>query len=290
MLLSYIALLGRVLLLSLERIVVRLLGNNQKNIYSNVSATFLFFFIGALSLLPFSLFININDFDFLIPCYISSILYTIGAVAYVTSLSVGEVSLVTPINSLNSLFLMILSFVFLNEQITIEKFIGIVIIVTGLSILKKEGNPLKSLKYIINNKACRLMFLYVFLQSMGRILDKYFYVTVHPVTYATILYFFISINLLIFLLITKKTKYISDVFNAKRGISIISGCINGFSYLFLLVALKNIELSIAEPITQVSMILTLIFTYIFFKENIKEKIPGSILILIGGWILLTNMN
>lgn len=289
MILSYIALVGRVLLLALERIVVRLLGNDQKDIYSNVSATFLFFFIGALSLLPFSLFIKINDFNFLIPCYISSVLYTIGSVAYVKSLSVGEVSLVTPIHSLNSLFLLILSFIFLNEQITIQKFIGIVIIVVGLSILKKQGNPLKSLKYIINNTACRLMFLYVFLQSMGRILDKYFFVTVHPVTYATVLYFFISINLYVFLLITKKTKYIKDLYNAKKGISIISGSINGFSYLFLLVALNHIELSIAEPITQVSMILTLIFSYIFFKENIKEKIPGSILILIGGWILLSNM-
>ncbi|WP_279222282.1 hypothetical protein [Anaerophilus nitritogenes] len=38
----------------------------------------------------------------------------------------------------------------------------------------------------------------------------------------------------------------------------------------------------------IAMIITMILSYIFFKENIKEKIPGSILILAGAWLLLWN--
>ncbi|WP_053956420.1 EamA family transporter [Inediibacterium massiliense] len=286
--LSYIALMMRMLLMAVERIVVRLLGNNDEDNYSNIAASFLFFFIGGLFLLPFNLFVKVEGLKFLLPCYISSLIYSVGFVAYVTALATGEVSLVTPIHSLNSLFLMILSFLFLGEMITIQKVLGVIIMILGLSILKRIGSPLKSILFILHNKPCRWMLLFVILQSLGRIIDKYFYVSSSPIIYSTVLYFFIALNIWIFLFIKKKQNYIYKVFHAKKGISIISGAINGFAYLFLLIALNHIELSIAEPFTQVSMIITMVLSYIFFKENIKEKIPGSILILVGAWLLLWN--
>ncbi|MEN7721931.1 EamA family transporter, partial [Clostridioides difficile] len=91
---------------------------------------------------------------------------------------------------------------------------------------------------------------------------------------------------IVFLAFKKKQKIICEIFTNKKGLSILSGAINGYSYLALLIALNNLELSIAEPFSQVSMIITLILAHFIFKENIKEKIPGSILILIGGWLLL----
>ncbi|QEK12439.1 EamA family transporter [Crassaminicella thermophila] len=288
MIISYIALILRILLMSVERIVVRLLGNDEGDSYSNIAASFLFFFIGGLFLLPFNFFIEVDNFKFIIPCYISSLVYAVGFVAYVNALAIGEVSLVTPIHSLNSLFLMLLSFIFLGESITITKVVGVIIMIAGLSILKRIGSPLKSILFILNDQSCRFMLLFVVLQSLGRILDTYFYIAASPILYSTILYFFISLNIGIFLLIKKKQNYIYHVFHNKKIISIISGAINGFAYLFLLIALNHMELSIAEPVTQVSMIITMIFSYIFFKENIKEKIPGAMLILIGGWLLLYN--
>ena len=115
MILSYFALLIRVVLLAFERVVVRLLGDEEGDIYKNIASSFLFFFIGGVCLLPFSIMHRVSDWSFLIPCYISSLVYSIGSVAYVTSLATGEVSLVTPINSLNSLFLLLLSVIFLGE-------------------------------------------------------------------------------------------------------------------------------------------------------------------------------
>jgi uncharacterized membrane protein len=123
---------------------------------------------------------------------------------------------------------------------------------------------------------------------LGRIIDKYYLPNAHPITYSTILYFFIAFNLLVILLIRGKTKFILKVFNKKPGLSITSGLINGFSYLFLLYAMQQIDLSLAEPLTNLSLVLTLLFSLLFFKENIIEKIPGSILILLGGWFLYLN--
>ncbi|ENY8355724.1 EamA family transporter [Clostridioides difficile] len=286
MILSYFALLIRVVLLAFERVVVRLLGDEEGDIYKNIASSFLFFFIGGVCLLPFSIMDRVSDWSFLIPCYISSLVYSIGSVAYVTSLATGEVSLVTPINSLNSLFLLLLSVIFLGEGLSLAKVAGIIIMIGGVFILKKVSSFLKNVSVIFNNLPCRLMFLYIFLQSVGRVLDKAFFVQVSPILYSTILYFFVGLNLFIFLAFKKKQKIICEIFTNKKGLSILSGAINGYSYLALLIALNNLELSIAEPFSQVSMIITLILAHFIFKENIKGKIPGSILILIGGWLLL----
>jgi len=123
------------------------------------------------------------------------------------------------------------------------------------------------------------------MQSIGRVIDKMFYVEVSPVLYSTILYFFVGLNLFVVLLFKKKAHVIKEIFVNKKVPSILSGAINGYSYLALLIALNYIELSVAEPFTQVSMILTMVLAHFIFKESIKEKISGSILILIGGWLL-----
>lgn len=265
-----------------------MLGDRQGNIDYNLSATFLFFIFGAIILVPMAFFIPIKNFIFLLPCYGSSLLYTVYSYSFVTSLAMGETSLVTPIYSLNGLILLIFSFFFLSESLTLTKIIGVILMIIGVSLLKDIRNPIYSIRYIITDIPSRMMFLAVISQCLGRIIDKYYLPNVHPITYSTILYFFIAFNLLAILLIRGKTKTILKVFNKKPGLSITSGLINGFSYLFLLYALQQLDLSLAEPLTNLSLVLTLLFSLLFFKENIVEKLPGSILILLGGWFLYLN--
>jgi uncharacterized membrane protein len=274
--------------IAFEKIIVRLLGDRQGNIDYNLSATFLFFIFGAIILTPLAAFIPINNFIFLLPCYGSSLLYTVYSYSFVTSLATGETSLVTPIYSLNGLILIIFSFLFLSEPFTLTKIIGVILMIIGVSLLKDVRNPFYSVRYIISDIPSRMMFLAVTSQCLGRIIDKYYLPNVHPITYSTILYFFIAFNLMVILLIRGKTKTILKVFNKKPILSITSGIINGFSYLFLLYAMQQIDLSLAEPLTNLSLVLTLLFSLLFFKENIMEKLPGSILILLGGWFLYLN--
>jgi len=280
--------LARIIFIAFEKIFVRMLGDRQGNIDYNLSATFLFFIFGAIILLPLAVFIPVNNLIFLLPCYGSSLLYTIYSYSFVTSLATGETSLVTPIYSLNGLILLIFSFLFLTEPFTLTKIIGVILMIVGVSLLKNIRNPLYSIGYIITDIPSRMMFLAVTSQCLGRIIDKYYLPNVHPITYSTILYFFIALNLLVILLIKRKANTILKVFHEKPIVSITSGLINGFSYLFLLYAMQQIDLSLAEPLTNLSLVLTLLFSFLFFKENVIEKLPGSILILLGGWFLYLN--
>jgi len=230
-----------------------MLGDRQGDIDYNLSATFLFFIFGAIILTPLAFFIPIKNFIFLLPCYGSSLLYTVYSYSFVTSLATGET-----------------------------------LMIVGVSLLKNIRNPFYSIQYIIQDIPSRMMFLAVTSQCLGRIIDKYYLPNVHPITYSTILYFFIAFNLLVILLIRVKIKTIIEVFKKKPILSITSGLVNAFSYLFLLFAMQQIDLSLAEPLTNLSLILTLLFSLLLFKENIMEKLPGSILILLGGWFLYLN--
>lgn len=285
---SYAALIIRILLVGVEKIIVRLLGNRQGDVDVNLAATFLFFIIGAIILTPISFFVPFTGMRFLIPCYISSLFYTIYAYAFVASLATGETSLVTPVYSLNGLVLVLFSFFFLSEPFTLTKVIGVLSMMLGASLLADIRNPFSSLKYLFRDLPTRMMFLAIISQSSGRIIDKYYLPNIEPIIYAAILYFFISFNLLVVLMVRGSTDVVKKVFLEKPMLSIASGFTNGFSYLFLLYAITNLDLSVAEPLTNLSVILTLLLSAVFFRENILTKLPGTILILAGGWLLYLN--
>ena len=283
--LAYVFLALRIVFLALERITVKKLGDFEGKLEKNIGATFLFFFIGAVSLIPFVFNERIESLDFIFPVLVNGIIYSVYASFYVISLASGEASLVTPVSSLGSLVLLFLSVIFLGESFNLSKVAGILIIIFGLSYLRKSNSFFASIKHLFKEKAVLLMFTAVTIQSFGRILDKVFIIKMNPVTYVFFLYLMISFYLFIFLLYMGKTHSIREVFKAKPLWALVSGFINGYSYYFLMLALRDIELSIAEPLSQTSMVITVLLSAVFFREKIKDKMAASLIILIGGWLL-----
>ncbi len=279
---TILAMLGRIILLGLERIVVKKVGENN----NSIAVTVLFFGIGVIILSPFMIGKTISSLDFLPYVLISSIIYSFTFVLYVKALSTGEVSLVTPIASFNILFLFVISAIFLKEEISIMKFAGIVLIFYGSSYLKPGSNLIQSLKAIIKEKPCQYMLLSTMLLAVGRTIDKYASAKISSLVYTFVLYAFITLILLIYLFFQKKSSKIVSVFKAKPLLATTSGAINAFSYMFLLIALKKIEVSIAVPLTMLSSLIAVVLGKYIFKENIRHRLIAVILIIAGSWILL----
>ncbi|MFW6324828.1 MAG: EamA family transporter, partial [Desulfovibrionales bacterium] len=72
---------------------------------------------------------------------------------------------------------------------------------------------------------------------------------------------------------------------ARPGLSLLSGAINGFSYLFLLVALQHIEVSVAEPASMLGMVVTVLLSGWIFKEKILDRLVGVLVMIAGTWLL-----
>jgi len=280
--LAYLALLGRILLLGVERIVVKKLGHKA----DSVSGAFLFFAIAAVLLSPVLAFVPMpTEFGFLKYAAFSSLVYAFAFWLYVKSLSEGEASLVSPLYNFNVFFLLILTVIFLNESLSIFKIIGLVFLVYGASFLNKQKNILLSLKSLFTNKACLYMIITSFLIAIGRTIDGFVVQSIHPVVYAFSIYVGISLFLLIYQIPTKSFKNTINLLKSKPKIAIASGAINSYSFLFLLFAFKEIEVSIAEPASMLGMLVTVFLAGRIFKENIKERLIGVLIMIVGAWLL-----
>lgn len=255
---------GRVLLLGYERIVVKELGENS----NALAAGFLFFFIGALCFFPFIIpeLAILQDYSFLWFAILSGALIGVADYFYIWSFAREKVSVVAPLYNTNLLFLAFLAILFAGDSFTIFKVLGIAVIFLGAFFLQKNnGAKINFLK----SKPVLAILLSAFLFSVLRVIDSIAFKSLAPppIIYATAVYLSASGVILLFMFFKKEVSQIKKLFLEKPRVSIISGAVNGFSYLFLLFAITRIEISVAEPIAMLSLVVAVVLAKIKFKEN-----------------------
>jgi transporter family protein len=281
---AYLALTGRILMLGYERIVVKQLGQGS----DSVGAAFLFFSIATLFLTPVLFFIEMpSDWGFMWWLLLASAIYSNTFVLYVRSLSMGEASLVGPLYNFNVFFLVILTTIFLGESLTILKILGIALLFYGTSYLNRQKNLLKSFRALFSDRACQLMIICSLLMAFGRTIDGYAVQSVSPFFYSFAMYFLISVFLLIYLIIKKRTGNMIRLLKAKPVPSSVAAFINAYSYLFLVIAFTQIDVSIAEPASMLSMVVTVVLAHFIFGEQIRKRIIGVIIMIVGAWLLMS---
>lgn len=282
MLIPYLALCGRIFLLGWERILVKKLGENS----DSISGTFLFFSLGTIFLLPTLLYVDlVLNLSILFFVTLSSFVYSIAFWLYVKSLSEGEASLVSPLYNFNVFFLLILAVTFLGEKLSIFKIVGLIFLFYGVSFLNRKSNILESFKAILLDKPCQYMIVASLLIAIGRTIDGNAIKITTPILYAFYLNVGISIFLLLYIFAKKNLSKTISLFKEKKKIATLSGGLNAYSYLFLLIAFTGIEVSIAEPASMTAMIITVILAGRILNESIKERLLGVTIMLIGLWLL-----
>ncbi|MFW5781847.1 MAG: EamA family transporter [Candidatus Muiribacteriaceae bacterium] len=282
MLTAYLALTGRIILLGYERIVVKRLGSSK----SGGGAGFMLFFTALFFFIPFLFTAEWpQDPGVYLKISLCAIIYSVTFSLYVLSLSIGEISLVGPLYNFNVFFLLIISYLFLGESIGIMKIAGILLLLYGASFLSRQGSLFRSLLFLFKDKACFLMIIFSCLLAVGRVADKYLVRDIDPVVYAFVLYAQMTAFLYIFNVLCGRGKTVFKLFRENPKDCAIAGAINAFSYLFLLYALKEIEVSVAEPANMLSMVISLILAYFIFREKVGKRAMGVVIMMIGAWLL-----
>lgn len=272
--------IGRIILLGFERILFKKAGKDQNSLVS----TFWLFGLAAVFQIPL-LFIYPFTFQDFLNAAPSAGIYTITFSIYVYVLSNYEVSLVTPFYNFNVFFLLLLSVIFLDEAFTIFKILGIFLLFFGTIFLNKNESILESFKSVYKNRGCQLMIVVSLLMAVGRVLDRNMIEETSPPIYSFALYFLTGLYIGIILLFQRKGKLIVESFKSQPKEFLAGGAANAYSYLFLLIAFTEMEVSVAEPLSMLSVILSIILSYFFFKEKIKNRLIGA-LIMFSGAILL----
>lgn len=204
---------------------------------------------------------------------------------YFKALQLGDVNKVVPIDKSSTILTMILAFIFLNEKITINMVIGMIGIAIGtyLMIQKKE----KSEK-IVKRKAWLIYaLLSALFASLTSILGKVGIENVESNLGTAIRTIVVLVMAWIIVFATKKQRDIKKIDKRSLIFLILSGVATGASWLCYYKALQDGLASIVVPIDKLSILVTVLFAYIFLKERLSKKsLLGLILIVVGTLLLL----
>ena len=204
---------------------------------------------------------------------------------YFKALQLGDVNKVVPIDKSSTILTMILAFIFLNEKITINMVIGMIGIAIGtyLMIQKKE-----KAEKIVKGKAWLIYaLLSALFASLTSILGKVGIENVESNLGTAIRTIVVLVMAWIIVFATKQQRDVNKIDKRSLIFLILSGVATGASWLCYYKALQDGLASIVVPIDKLSILVTVLFAYIFLKEKLSKKsLLGLILIVVGTLLLL----
>ena len=258
-------------------------------------------FFALLFLLPLLLFIKIPVIgnQFWEALFISGLINTITTILYMKALKLSDISLSHPMTTFTPFFLLLTAPFLLGEFPNIYGLIGVLLIVLGaysMNISKFNEGFFAPFKALITEKGPILMLAVAFLWSITGTYDKIGLLNSSPIFWVISIHVFLTITLFPIMIIKSKNKstnkieknIFDNLFIAKK--QIVSN-IRILALIGLSVALLHICQTIALSLTLVvyvsaikklSVLMSVIFGYLFFKEkNIKERLFGATIIVIG---------
>ena len=203
---------------------------------------------------------------------------------YFRALSKGDINKVVPIDKSSTVLTIILAVVFLGERVTVYKTLGVVFIAIGtLLMIEKKDTEKKSegegwLIYAL---------LSAFFASLTTILGKIGIEGVESNLGTAIRTAVVIVMSFIMVAFTGKTGEIRKIDKKELGFILLSGLSTGASWLCYYKALQDGEAGIVVPIDKLSILVTIAFSYIVFKERLSKKaMLGLVMIVFGTLVLL----
>lgn len=292
--LALLALLGRVGLLGYERIVAKQLTAAR----TEIGATFLFFAVGSLLWAPALLWSGGLPLDILGYAALASLVYAAAFVLYIGALARSDASLVGPLYHTSILVVIGLSWVVLGEDVTPLRALGGVLLLYGATMLRHDGSPwaiVEAGKTLLEDAGARLMLVGATLLGLGRIVDKWIVTRVasdvplgaiRPATsYAILETVLVAAWVGLAVLALGHWRDTVELARERPGKALIAGGLNMGSYILLLVAFTGLDVSIAEPASSLSMLVTVALGGLVFGEAWKQRIPGAVVMCLGAWLL-----
>lgn len=207
---------------------------------------------------------------------------------YFRALQLGDVNKVVPIDKSSTILTMLLAFIFLREEISLLKFICVVLIGAGtfLMITRKEQEaPVKQKGHS--------WFLYALLSavfaSLTSILGKVGMENINSNLGTAIRTVVVLLMAWVVVFVTGKQNTLHQIEKKELGFICLSGIATGASWLCYYKALQDGLASVVVPIDKLSILVTILFSYLVFHEKLGRKaLIGLILIVAGTFLMLVS--
>ena len=202
---------------------------------------------------------------------------------YFKALQLGDINKVVPIDKSSTALTVLLALIFLNEGVTLFKLLAVALITVGtlLMIQKKDS--------AVTSKS-RSWLLYAVLSavfaSLTAILGKIGIEKVESNLGTAIRTVVVLIMAWVLVFVTKKTNRVKDIPKKELGFICLSGIATGASWLCYYRALQTGPASAVVPIDKLSILVTIVFSYIVFKETLSKKALLGLGGIVAGTMIL----
>lgn len=202
---------------------------------------------------------------------------------YFRALQKGDVNKVVPIDKSSTVLTMILAFIILGESISALGIAAIVLIGIGtlLMIEQKEGS---------GNSNSRSWLAYALLSALfaalTSILGKIGIEGVDSNLGTTIRTAVVLIASWLLVAVEGKAMDVRRIPKKELIFIILSGFATGASWLCYYRALQDGEASVVVPIDKMSIIVTILFSRIVFKEHLSKKAAAGLFMIVLGTLLI----
>lgn len=203
---------------------------------------------------------------------------------YFKALQLGDINKVVPIDKSSTVLTILLAAILLGEGITLYSGIGIALIAVG-TLLMIEKKDVKS--DIPKNK--RWIFYALgsaVFASLTAILGKIGISDVESNLGTAIRTGVVLVMSWIMVFVTGKQNKIKVISKKELGFICLSGLATGGSWLCYYKALHDGPASVVVPIDKLSILVTILFSYIVFREKLSKKTAFGLFLTVGGTLLM----
>ena len=199
---------------------------------------------------------------------------------YFHALQKGDINKVVPIDKSSTVLTILLALIFLHEGITVPKIISVVLIGAGtlLMIDKKQDSKAQA----TGKEWMIYAVLSAVFASLTAILGKVGIEGVDSNLGTAIRTTVVLVMAWLMVMVKGKWQQIKTVEKKEFAFVMLSGLATGASWLCYYRALQDGLASVVVPIDKLSILVTILFSYLVFHEKLGKKEAGGLVLIVVG--------
>ena len=203
---------------------------------------------------------------------------------YFRALQIGDVNKVVPADKSSTVLTILLAVLFLHETLNWTRGIGMVCIAAGTYLMIEKKQSTGAAKAGGN----RLLYAAgsAVFASLTSILGKIGITGVESNLGTAIRTGVVLIMSWMMVFVTGKSAQVRKIPKNELGFICLSGLATGGSWLCYYKALQDGPASVVAPIDKLSILVTILFSYLVFHEKLSKKAAVGLILVVGGTLLM----
>ncbi len=203
---------------------------------------------------------------------------------YFKALQLGDINKVVPIDKSSVILTILMAFIFLREEISAAKAVGVVLVGAGtfMMIEKRDITETKSAKknWILYAAGSAVF------ASLTSILGKIGISDVESNLGTAIRTVVVLIMAWAMVLLAGKINTVKGIPKKEMLFITMSGIATGGSWLFYYKALQDGPASVVTSIDKLSIVVTVVFSYVVFREKLSKKSLAGLVLIVAGTLAM----